>query len=337
VIDFGDLPVFEATTYPTVLVVRNHPPARDHAAQVLTVDDMAVVQHLADAVRDQAWAQPQASLRPDGWTLVRPEVLALMDKLRRSGTPLGAHVGGRFYYGIKTGYNQAFVIDQATRDRLIAEDPRSAEIIKPWLRGRDVKRWRVERSGLYLLYIPWDFSIEEHPTLLSHLKQYEKQLARRPEVKEGRFPWYTLSRYASQYIEEFDRPKIIYPHFNVKPGFAYDDEGSLSNDKTYVIPDASLYLLGTLNSRAVEFFLRQICPSVQQGYMEFRTIYIGEIPIPQVTTAQRAAIEDLVGKLLAAGGQGPQVETWERELNALVYEVYGLTAEEMALVEGELK
>jgi adenine-specific DNA-methyltransferase len=135
VIDFGDLPVFEATTYPTVLVMQRQAPARDHSVQALTVDDIAVVQHLADAVREDSWRQPQASLRHEGWTLVRPDVLALMEKLRRSGTPLGEYVGGRFYYGIKTGLNRAFVIDQSTRDRLVAEDPRSAEIIEPWLRG----------------------------------------------------------------------------------------------------------------------------------------------------------------------------------------------------------
>lgn len=338
VIDFGDLPVFEATTYPTVLVMRKRAPAEGHEFQALTVDDIAVVEHLPQVVREQAWPQPQGSLHLGGWALVRPQVRALLEKLRQSGTPLGEYVGGRFYRGIVTGLNRAFVINRATRDRLVAEDPRSAEIIKPWLRGRDVKRWRIERSGLYLLYIPWDFPIEKYPALHTHLKQYEKQLARRPEVKEGRFPWHALSRYASQYAEGFDRPKIIYPHFNVKPSFVYDDEGSLSNDKTYIIPDASLYLLGILNTQVAEFFLRQICPSVQQGYMEFRTIYIGQIPIPEATKAQRAAIETLVRKLLDAHqvpGASEGTSEWERELNELVYQVYGLTEQEIAIVEAQ--
>jgi len=107
----------------------------------------------------------------------------------------------------------------------------------------------------------------------------------------------------------------------------------LSNDKTYIIPEASLHLLGILNTRAVEFFLRQVCPSVQQGYMEFRTIYVEQVPIPQSPPAQRAAIESLVRKLLGTEGQGPQVAEWERELNAVVYELYGLTEEEIAIIE----
>ena len=176
----------------------------------------------------------------------------------------------------------------------------------------------------------------KYPAVYNHLKRYQSRLALRPEVKEGRFPWYALSRYAAQYAGEFDRPKIIYPHFNVDTNFAYDKTGALSNDKTYIVPQASLHLLGILNTRVVEFFLRQVCPSVQRGYMEFRTIYIKQIPIPHATGAQRAAIEALAHKLLDAEGQGPEVAEWERELNALVHELYGLTREEIGVVEGEI-
>lgn len=114
VIDFGDLPIFEATTYSCVLV--------------------------AGAVQREGWPQPQRSLRRDGWALGRPQVLALAEELRRSGIPLVKYVDWRFYRGITTGLNKAFVIDQATRDRLIAEGPRSAEIIKTWIKGHDIDR-----------------------------------------------------------------------------------------------------------------------------------------------------------------------------------------------------
>ena len=89
VIDFGDLPIFAATTYPTVLVVRKRPPAQGQSVQALTVDDLNAVQDLDDVVRQRSWRQPQARLRVDGWALARPDVQALLEKLRRSGTPLG--------------------------------------------------------------------------------------------------------------------------------------------------------------------------------------------------------------------------------------------------------
>ena len=337
IIDFGDLPVFAATAYPSIVITQKQASEPEAALLALNVDSLDVLQNLPVVVHDLAWPIPQKSLRPEGWALVRPQVRALMEKLRRRGMPLAEFVDGKFYYGIKTGYNQAFVIDAATRQRLIEADPRSAEVIKPWLRGKDIKRWRVDWKRQYLLYIPWEFPLKRYPAIQNHLQQHRLKLEARPEVREGRFPWYALSRYASEYVHEFGKPKIVYPHFNTSPNFAFEKTGALSNDKTYIIPDAPLYLLGLLNSRVVHFVLSQLCPSVQQGYMELRTIYVGQIPVPAPNLEDRSRLESLVRKLVAAEGHGSQVAAWERELNEIVYRLYDLTDEEIALIEESKK
>jgi len=340
VIDFGDLPIFEATTYPTVLVVRNRAPTSDHAAQALTVDDMAVVGHLADAVRTHAWPQPQASLRPDGWTLVPPHVRALLEKLRGSGTPLGEYVGEKFYRGIVTGLNKAFVIDRAMRDRLVAEDSRSAEIIKPWLRGRDVKRWRVEWAGLYVIFTRRGIDIEQYPAVRGYLSPFKHRLM--PGAPGGRKPgnyqWYEIQD-TIDYYAEFEKPKIVWPDIARRCEFGFDDQGFYPDCTLFIVPDADLYLVGILNSAVVECFYRNVSPTIQRNFLRFKRIYLSQIPIPQPTSAQRAAIEDLVHKLLDAyqvtgTSEEPVTSEWERELNELVYEVYGLTDEEIAIVEG---
>ena len=79
---------------------------------------------------------------------------ALLDKLHSNGIPLGEYVKGKIYYGIKTGLNEAFVIDEETKDKLIAEDPKSAELIKPFLVGKDIKRYEAPSKGRYLILIP---------------------------------------------------------------------------------------------------------------------------------------------------------------------------------------
>jgi len=335
VIDFGDLPVFEATTYPTVLVIGKRPPEEGHAVQALVVDDIAVVQHIAETVRGQAWAQEQAALRVEGWSLVRPAVQSLLEKLRRGGKPLGEYVDGRFYSGIKTGFNEAFVVDQTTRDRLISEAPAIRRLIKPWLRGRDLKRWVVKWSNQYALYIPWDFPIKKYPAILRHLEWFKEQLSERPEVREGRHPWYTMSRYAADYADEFDKPKIVYPDIAKTPQFAYDGSGAYGGNTMYILPTDELYLLGVLNSRVVEFFYGHISSSIQQGYLRFIATYMEQVPIPTPSSTQREAIEKLVRRLLKTGGRGPEAAAWEAELNRLVYQVYGLTEEEIQLVEEE--
>jgi hypothetical protein len=142
---------------------------------------------------------PVSSLREEGWNLERPEVLALMEKLRKAGTPLGEYVHGRFYRGILTGLNEAFVIDEATRKRLVSEDPKGEELIKPWLRGRDIKKWKSEWAGLYLISIPssanrqWPWSDEKaeqkarksfertYPAIHAHLSQWEDKLIKRDD------------------------------------------------------------------------------------------------------------------------------------------------------------
>jgi adenine-specific DNA-methyltransferase len=337
VIDFGDLPIFEATTYPCVLVAVNRPPStNDTALNVLNIQSMTALEHLVDAIEHLSWPQPQQSLRCDGWALERPEVLALVEKLRQAGTPLGEYVQGQFFNGVKTGLNKAFVIAERIREQLIVDAPKSAELIKPWLQGRDIDRWAVHWSHRYLLYITWDCPIERYPALEAHLTKFREALERRDGVRDsGPCPWYALSRPRAENRWAFERPKIVYPHFNIEPNFAYDNGKAFSNDKTYIIPDASPFLLGVLNSRTTKFFLNQLAPSVQQGYLEFRTAYVGQIPIPTASQVQQDAIELLARRLLDAGGQGPRVAEWERELNALVYELYGLTEGEIGIVEGE--
>src|SRR5207245_662954 len=95
----------------------------------------------------------QDELKSEGWRLESPAILRLLEKLRRAGKPLGEYVNGRWYWGIKTGLNEAFVVDRDTRDRLISRHKSSAGILKPILRGRDVKRWKTEFAEQYLIKI----------------------------------------------------------------------------------------------------------------------------------------------------------------------------------------
>jgi adenine-specific DNA-methyltransferase len=315
-----------------VLVAGNRRPSDGEAtAQALNVQSMTTLERLADAVQREGWPQPQRSLHRDGWALERPGVLALVEKLRRSGMPLGEYVGERFYRGIVTGLNKAFVIDQATRDRLIAEDPRSIEIVKPWLRGRDVKRWQVEWSGLYLLWTYQGIAIRKYPAVLKYLSKFRGQLAKRWEPSRGQCEWYELR--PCDYYAEFEKPKLIWPDIAKQCEFAFDDQGFYPDCTLFIVPDADLFLVGILNATAVEWFYRMVSPMIQQDFLRFKRIYLSQIPIPSASSAQRAAIEALVRKLLGAEGQGPQVAEWERELNALAYELYGLTEEEIGVVE----
>lgn len=347
-IDFGDLPLFGAIAYPLIVVARQQlPPDGDTGPHALTAENLDILNNLTDTAQ-AAPMIPQSSLRADGWQLVDTQTLGLMEKLRTGSTPLGEYVKGRFYYGIKTGFNEAFVIDQTTRDRLIAEDPRSAEIIKPWLRGRDVKRWCIEWAELYIIAIPkgsdkginhpWIKAKTEakaraifantYPAIYRHLSQFEEQLRIRQD--QGDY-WWELR--ACAYYAELEKPKIIYPDIGKRPEFAFDNRKSYMGNTLYCIPDQAEFLLGILNSKVIEYFYLQISTQIQQGYLRFFTQYMEQLPVPVSSPTLRSDIESIVGELLALRGQGPRVAELEAELNRLVYQAYDLTPAEIKLIE----
>jgi hypothetical protein len=353
-IDFGDLPVFDATTYPMILIAEKRTPQENTAPRILTVTNLENLPNFEQYVEEQAKPLAQKRLSRSGWGLSDPEVLDLLDRLRAAGPTLGEFVQGKFYYGIKTGLNEAFVIDRARRDELIAANPRSAEIIKPFLRGRDVKQWRVNFANRYIIALqnsgdrdstsPWRHERDEakaraifknsYPAIHSHMSAYEARL--RPRADQGRF-WWELR--ACAYYHEFEKPKIVYPHFATRPIFAQDINGIYyGNDKTYIIPNPASWLIGVLNSSAIAAYFMSISPPVRGGFYEHRIIYLETIPIAQSSEPQRIKLESLVSKIIQAhkspAGNAAYIAQLEGQINEIVFEMYGVNnARDRALIE----
>jgi hypothetical protein len=290
---------------------------------------------------------PLSALKEEGWTLEKPEILALMEKMRRAGKPLAEYVQGRFYRGILTGLNEAFVIDEATKVKLIAEDPASAELIKPWLRGRDIKKWKVEWAGLYLITIPssankeWPWSKEKseakvcqvfaktYPAIHHHLLQYEDKLRKRDD--QGQF-WWELRSCA--YYEEFEQPKIVYPNITKTNIFSFDTTGILTNQKCFIIPTDDLYLLALLNSKLTMQWFRSTLPLLRGGFFEPSSVFMKNYPVFPADVAQKLPIVERVRKILAAP-DSPDVPKLEAEIDILVYNLYSLTKDEMKIIEDD--
>lgn len=331
-IDFGDLPLFGAIAYPMIVVARKQPPPADDAGpHALPVSSLDVLNDLTAVVQSSP-PIPQRRLRPEGWQFADHQILALMEKLRAAGASLGQYANEEFYRGLVTGLNEAFVIDQSTRDGLVAEDPRSAEIIKPWLRGKDIKRWGMDKSGLYLILSETGINIEDYPAILSHLQRFRNALANRWEPKRGLCEWYELRPCA--YYAQFERPKITFPDIAPRPYFTLETDHAYIDATLCCIPREDPYLLGILNSSCVDFFYRQISPAIQGGFLRFKVIYYRNIPIPNASQDLRSHIESIVRKLLALRRHGPHMAELEAELNRLVYQAYDLTTEEIHLIEG---
>ena len=349
--DFGDLPVFEgATTYPCILRPEKGPAAPDFRAVNVTTLAFGDLAAYADA---EGFWMPLAGLDAAGWTLVDAETRALLAKLQAAGRPLGEVLDGEIYRGVLTGYNAAFVIDAATRSRLIAEDPKSADLIKPFLAGREVKRYRPPHTVNFLVFTRRGVDIEKYPAIKKHLLQYRAQLEPKPKGwrpskpgetwpgrKAGSYKWYEIQDSVA-YYDKFEQPKIIVPNFSMRGGYALDLDGLYSNDKTAIIPRNSPFLLGLLNSKLLDLVIAETASTKQGGYFEYKPVYVSALPIAKPTEAQRAEIEESVRELIALHTGTPAEVTAradairgrEAEVDRLVYALYGLTPAEISLVE----
>lgn len=342
IIDFGDLPIFEATTYPAILLVKKGVSSESREISVAVMKDETKLVHLDEAIKSESFAMQVQDLSETGWTLERPEVLRLMKKLRDKGVPLGEYVKGRFYRGILTGFNEAFVIDEATRRQLIKEDPRSAELIKPWLRGRDIKKWRAEWAKLYLITIassankewPWSdlrsdekaFKVFEksYTAIAKHLANYEKKLRERDD--QGEF-WWELRSCA--YYGEFERPKIVYPNITKSNIFAFDTSAMFTNQKCFIIPTDDKYLLGVLNSSIVLTWFHSSLPLLRGGFFEPGAIFMGQLPVRTVSASHKTPIIKRVDGILKAPANSRSLEV---EIDELLFELYGLTTVERNVI-----
>ncbi|NCS47797.1 MAG: class I SAM-dependent DNA methyltransferase [Microcystis aeruginosa BK11-02] len=349
-VDFGDFPVFEeATAYPSIIAL-----SKDkwdgNQFKALAWDkhrDQNITQFATILEKDYLTIT-QANLSADGWKLESSQTLDLLAKLQKVGTPLGEYVKGRLYRGIITGLNEAFVIDSTTRNQLIAEHPSSAEVIKPFLRGRDVKRWRIDFAEQYLIKIessenkthPWSdkgkieaeaiFS-QTYPAIYARFQKFRDKLIKRDD--QGRFFWELRS---CKYWQEFEQPKIIIPAIVNNVEYTLDLSGYYSNDKTSIcITDNPYYLLAILNSSLMWWFIQQIASSKQGGFFEFKPMYVSQIPIPNLTEYQKESLEKLVKKCLDYKKSDPKADTseLEKEIDNLVYKLYQLRYNEVKIID----
>lgn len=357
--DFGDLPVFQkATTYPCILGIQKSTPQTSFpVTQVKTLDFSDLKTYTAE----KSYPVQQTSLEDNGWTLVDENTQALLDKLRQLGVPLNEYVNGKIYRGILTGLNEAFVIDAQTRDKLIAEDAKSEELIKPFLLGRDVKRYQPLIKEHYLIFIPkgwtnlnlktsknaWAWLTHHYPSIAAHFKPYSEKAQKRYDKGEY---WWELR--ACDYYKEFEKPKIIIPAIVQKASYTFDELSFYSNDKTSIIATDDLYLLGLLNSQVLDFVLHSMASTKQGGYFEYKPMYVQQLPIRKIDFnnpteyASHDKIVQLVEQMLTLNKQlakasvpqtktvlKRQIEATNRQIDELVYQLYGLTGEEIDIVE----
>jgi len=276
----------------------------------------------------------------NAWVILNPIEQEIKRKIEAVGTPL-KDWDINIYRGIVTGCNEAFIIDKATKNALIKQDPQSADIIRPILRGKDIKRYGYEFAEKWLLFVPWHFPLhrdntitgvsekaeqeflKQYPAVYKHLLQYKTELSNRNKAETGiRYEWYALQRWGANYWEDFYKQKIIYPCIMAsEPCFVYDEDQHFTPAPGNIITGNNIkYLLAFLCSKACYFALRKY-------YMgggiegELKTNRLLILPVPKPTSD----IEQQIEKLLNAKKYD--------EIDIIVYRLYGLNTSEIEFIE----
>ena len=355
-IDLAGLPVFAKATVRTIILICS--PTQKQRVTIsylapLPLDDFRTIntgEQLQEFANERALELSVSSLSPDGWSLSGRKTRQVIEKIKQVSVPLKIFMQMNPLFGIKTGLNQAFIIDHQTRKHLITEDPKSSEIIKPLLTGRDVRRYNIGFANRYLIWTYIGVPIEKYPAIFKHLKQFQLPLQKRWD--KGNF-WWELR--ACDYYDKFEKPKIIYPDIATTCRFALDRNGYFSSNTTYFIPDDDLYLLGILNSKLGQFYFSDVCAGLEGGgstYLRFFGQYLEGFPVRTINFSDRTdkarhdALVKLVEQMLtfhkqSAAARTPdekmrlqrQIDATDQQINHLVYELYGLTDRDIQIVE----
>lgn len=315
VIDFGGVVVFNAAMVDTAIVhLGKRSPVPSFPSAVLT-RDFSFQQSLADYMHDNAVAFHTPASGADSWVVMAPDRYRIKQMVEAQGVPLEQwHI--QINYGIKTGYNKAFYVTTSEREALIAEDPRSAELIVPLLRGRDIQRygtdweqladekWMINtHNGVKDQGVPPINVQHDYPSIWRHLLPHRAKLE--PRLDQGDH-WSNLRNCA--YLDEFEKPKIIYPEITKYINFYFDDtENFYPNNKAFILTamDESLpYLVAVLNSTLFRCCFMDNFPNLGEDRRELRKIFMDKVPVKKPDATQADLFEVLVPLTQAAKAQG---------------------------------
>ncbi|MFZ8858970.1 MAG: Eco57I restriction-modification methylase domain-containing protein, partial [Thermocrinis sp.] len=392
-IDFGGYRVFEQTVDTCILLFKKEKPPKGHTFEFLTVpsnvEDLEsylrkrskyLIEQETETVlkRVESWSDVetwqdlrdwqtayvgnwqtmlQEKLSNNGWTLGDEKVLSLKEKIEKVGKPL-KEWDIKIYFGIKTGYNDAFIIDTETRNRILAnckdeeERKRTEEIIKPVLRGRDIERYRYKWAGLWIIctFPSKKIDIEQYPALKEYLASFGERLLQDGKPghrKKTPHEWYETQDNIA-YYPEFEKEKIVWQEIVREPSFAYDNTGIYVEATGFLMTGKNLkYLLGLLNSKPVAFFFKTFYAGGglgEDGY-RYKKAFLEQLPLPPITKENQPLADQIVQKVqeILTLTQSPdfgtsqekqqKVKELEREIDQLVYKLYGLTEEEIKIIE----
>ena len=345
-IDFSGTKVFESATVDVNIFIASKEENKKYTL-ACTIEDNCI-KNLSDYISQNSSKNIYTS--NDNWIISNQIELSIKNKIEKIGTKL-SDWNISINRGILTGYNEAFIISTEKKNELIEKDPKSAEIIRPILRGRDIKRYGYDFARLWLIYIPWHFPLEndssikgankkaeemfmeKYPIIYNHLLFYKEQLSKRNKSETGiRYEWYALQRWGSKYKEDFYKKKIIFQEMVQKPAFFLDSNHHFfCLDTGRIITGQKLeYLTALLNSKifffCIKYFYGGGCLGKKGVRMKHTFFY--KFPAYVPTNTEEIYIKNLI--------LNEKVNIFDDEIDNFFYDKYHLNIEEINYINSKI-
>ena len=344
-IDFGGNKIFESATVDTdILLIQKTPQSQQ--SQFTTNFATKIYEKLdqGENIRSYSERIPMTVKSDMGqWVICRDEEARLLSKIECVGTPLKEWHDISIYRGVLTGFNNAFILDNETKNKLVSQDPKSIEILKPVLRGRDIKRYHAEWKKLWLINtIPsLKTNIDSYPVVKQYLLSFGKERLEQAgrnlsdgtkSRKKTSHKWFELQDTCA-YHALFDQEKIVNPDISSSPNFSLANKGMYVEATAFIFNSGDKCLLAILNSKVADFYISSIAPDLGKEATRYKKKYIEEFPIPEYENANiKTEMETIVLSLLK-NPSSKETPFLEAKLNSLVYHLYDLNQDEINIIE----
>ena len=281
----------------------------------------------------------QSELNKNAFIFSDSKILNLKKKIEKIGIPL-KDWDINIYRGVVTGFNEAFIINEETKNKLIKEDKKSAELIKPLLRGRDIKRYNYDFNNLYLIctFPALNLNISDYPAIEKYLKSFGRRLEQSGEAgcrKKTTNKWFEMQDITA-YYKEFNKPKLIYPETTTNPNFYYDNKNFIPDKTNFIMTGKNLkYIMAVLSSKLGFYIFYNFYSKITLGSeaFQYRENSLEPFRIPKVDKKTEDKIVGLVNKVIVGKKNNEDTRELEEEIDRIVYRLYDLTEEEINIIE----
>ncbi|EMZ5314597.1 Eco57I restriction-modification methylase domain-containing protein [Campylobacter coli] len=353
-IDLNGIKVFDSATVDTSILSFEKIKIKENTFKYLSLNNELLKNYDFEISAIKEFLNiSQNSLSKESFAFNDESTNALKTKIEKLGTPLKEWHGLNIYRGILTGYNEAFIITTEKRNEILAnckdeaEKERTAKLIRKMLRGRDIKRYRYEWAGLWVIgtFPSLKIDIEQYPALKQYLSQFLPRIEQSGEKgcrKKTSNKWFETQDNIA-YYEEFEKEKIVYPETTQGAYFVYDNKGIfLEKTAFFIVCENLKYLLGLLSSNLITYYYKnfsQGCKLGTKGY-QYNKHALENLPIPKINSKNQNIVDELINlvdEILKAKEQDKNANTQELEnkINSLVYKLYNLTEEEIKIIENK--